>query len=91
MTFYHFKSDLLIWALFDAYEALNFYGGVPKILKPDNTKAASIKNTKDVLILNKVYEDLQDYYNTVIVPAPPLKPRAYIQKKIISNYLKISL
>ena len=32
-------------------EALNFYGGVPKILKPDNTKAASIKNTKDVLIL----------------------------------------
>ena len=52
-------------------EALNYYGGVPKILKPDNTKAASIKNTKDELILNKAYEDLQE----VIVPAPPLKPR----------------
>lgn len=66
-------------------EALNFYGGVPKILKPDNTKAASIKNTKDVLILNKVYEDLQDYYNTVIVPAPPLKPRA---KSTVENNVK---
>ena len=66
-------------------EALNFYGGVPKILKPDNTKAASIKNTKDVLILNKVYEDLQEYYNTVIVPAPPLKPRG---KPSVENNVK---
>ena len=66
-------------------EALNFYGGVPKILKPDNTKAASIKNTKDVLILNKVYEDLQDYYNTVIVPAPPLKPGQNLRLKTMSD------
>ena len=66
-------------------EALNFYGGVPKILKPDNTKAASVKNTKDVLILNKVYEDLQDYYHTVIVPAPPLKPRG---KSTVENNVK---
>lgn len=56
-------------------EALNYYGGVPKILKPDNTKAASIKNTKNELILNKAYEDLQEFYDAVIVPAPPLKPR----------------
>lgn len=26
-------------------EALNIYGGVPKILKPDNTKATSITKT----------------------------------------------
>ena len=56
-------------------EALNYYNGVPKILKPDNTKAASIRNTKDELILNKAYEDLQKFYGAVIVPAPPLKPR----------------
>lgn len=66
-------------------EALNFYGGVPKILKPDNTKAASIKNTKDELILNKVYEDLQDFYGTAIVPAPPRKPRA---KASVENHVR---
>lgn len=37
------------------------------------------------MILNKVYEDLQDYYNTVIVPAPPLKPRA---KSSVENNVK---
>lgn len=66
-------------------EALNFYGGVPKILKPDNTKAAVIKNTKNVLILNKVYEDLQDFYGTVIVPAPPRKPKG---KPSVENHVK---
>ena len=25
MTLYHFKSDLLIWALFDAYERKGYY------------------------------------------------------------------
>lgn len=24
MTFYHFKSDLLIWALFDAYKEFSY-------------------------------------------------------------------
>lgn len=66
-------------------EALHFYGKSPKILKPDNTKAASIKNTKDCLVLNKVYEDLQDYYDVVIVPAPPLKPRG---KASVENHVR---
>ena len=66
-------------------ESLNFYQGVPKILKPDNTKTASIKNTKDILILNKVYEDLQDFYGTVIVPAPPRKPKG---KASVENHVR---
>ena len=66
-------------------EALHFYKKAPKILKPDNTKAASIKNTKDSLILNKIYEDLQDYYGVVIIPAPPLKPKA---KSTVENHVR---
>ena len=65
--------------------ALHFYGGAPKILKPDNTKAASIKNTKDVLILNSAYADLQDYYKVVVVPAPPGKPRG---KASVENHVR---
>lgn len=66
-------------------EALNFYQGVPKIIKPDNTKAVSIKNNKDVLILNKMYEDIQEFYKTVIVPAPPRKPTA---KSTVENHVR---
>lgn len=66
-------------------EALNYYQRAPKILKPDNTKAASIKNTKDTLILNKIYEDLQDYYGVIIVPTPPLKPRG---KATVENHVR---
>lgn len=65
--------------------ALYFYGAVPKILKPDNTKAAVIKNNKSILILNKVYEDIQQFYNVVIVPAPPLKPKG---KPSVENGVK---
>ena len=66
-------------------KALEFYGAVPKILKPDNTKTASIKNTKDTLILNEAYADLQMFYNVVIVPAPVRKPRG---KPSVENHVK---
>ena len=72
MAFPDEKTDSF---LVGTIKALEFYGGVPKILKPDNTKAVSIKNTKDELILNKVYEDIQEFYGTVIVPTPYRKPR----------------
>ena len=53
---YAFPNEKVDSFLMGTVKALEFYGGIPKILKPDNTKTASIKNTKDVLILNKVYE-----------------------------------
>ena len=34
---------------------------------------------------------MAEYYDTVILPARVRKPRDYVQKKIISNYLKITL
>ena len=34
---------------------------------------------------------MADYYDTTIIPTRVRKPKDYIQKKIISNYLKISL
>lgn len=82
MAFPNEKADSFLQG---TVEALEFYGCVPKILKPDNTKAASIKNTKDVLVLNRMYEDLQSFYNFVIVPAPPLKPRA---KSTVENHVR---
>jgi len=71
--------------IMDTVNALEFYGAVPKILKPDNTKTASIKSTKDTLILNEAYADLQMFYNVVIVPASVRKPRG---KPSVENHVK---
>jgi len=56
-------------------KAFNFFGGVPKILVPDNLKSAVIKNNKDGIILNESYKGLADYYGCVIEPARPYKPK----------------
>ena len=42
-------------------------------------------------VLNRAYQEMADYYDTTIMPARVRKPKDYIQKKIISNYLKITL
>jgi hypothetical protein len=56
-------------------KAFNFFGGVPKILVPDNLKSAVIKNNKDGIVLNESYKALADYYGCVIEPARPYKPK----------------
>ena len=65
--------------------ALDFYQAVPKYLVPDNLKTAITKNTRDELILNSVFSDLEDFYETIVLPPPPRKPKGYRQKRIIGN------
>jgi len=54
--------------------AFEYYGGVPRLLIPDNTKTATLKNTRYETILNKSYQELADHYDTAIVPARPYHP-----------------
>jgi transposase len=54
--------------------AYNYYGGVTRLLIPDNTKTAVIQNTRYDTILNKSYQELSDHYGTAIVPARPKAP-----------------
>lgn len=55
--------------------ALEFYGAVPKYLVPDNTKTAVVKHTKDELVVNSAYKDLESFYGVVVLPPPALKPK----------------
>ena len=55
--------------------ALNFYGGVPNILVPDNLKAAVISHKKGVVKLNESYADMGRHYGVAIEPARPYKPQ----------------
>ena len=55
--------------------ALGYYGAIPKYLVPDNLRAAVTKHTKDELILNSAYQDLEQFYEVVILPPPARKPK----------------
>ena len=55
--------------------AYNFFGGVARILVPDNLKTGIIKNTKTELIVNKAYQEMTEHYGTAILPARVKKPK----------------
>lgn len=63
-------------------DSLEFFGGVPVILRPDNTKTATIKADKYEPELNSVMLELSEYYGTVTVPARVRKPR---DKNVVEN------
>ena len=55
--------------------ACSFFGGVTRILVPDNLKTGVIKNTRTELILNRSYHEMAEHYGTAIIPARPVKPK----------------
>lgn len=65
--------------------AIQFYGGVTKYLVPDNLKTAVTKHTRDELILQSAYSDLEDFYDTIVLPPPPRKPKG---KPTVENHVR---
>ena len=66
------KSNHWIEAHVHAY---SFFGGVTRILVPDNLKTGVIKNTRTELILNRSYHEMAEHYGTAIIHARPVKPK----------------
>lgn len=52
-----------------------FLGGVPRVVVPDNLKAAVLKADRYDPGLNRTYADMAEHYGTAILPARPRKPR----------------
>ena len=63
-------------------DSLSFFGGVPAILRPDNTKTATIKADRYEPELNTVMIELSEHYHTVTIPARARKPR---DKNVVEN------
>ena len=66
------KLENWIQAHVNMYE---FFGGVTTILTPDNLKTGITKHTRDELVINSTYQDMAEYYGTVVVPARVRTPR----------------
>jgi transposase len=66
--------------------ALSYFGGSPKIVIPDNLKAAVTKADKYEPDINRVMEDFANHYGFVVCPARVRKPR---DKASVENSVKI--
>ena len=55
--------------------AFDYFGGVARLLIPDNCKTATLSNTRYDVVLNRSYQELAEHYSTAIVPARVRKPR----------------
>ena len=55
--------------------AFKYFGGVPRILIPDNLKTGVEKASKYDPIINKIYQEMAEHYNTVVLPARVRKPK----------------
>ena len=52
-----------------------YFGGVARLLIPDNCKTATTQNSKFDVVLNRSYQELAAHYGTAIVPARVRKPK----------------
>ena len=55
--------------------ALEFFGGAPKILVPDNLKAAVLKTHRYEPDINPAYQQMAAHYGIAVIPARPYKPK----------------
>ena len=65
--------------------AVSFYGAVTKYFVPDNLRTAVTKHTKDELILQSTFADLEDFYETIVLPPPARKPKG---KPTVENHVR---
>jgi len=55
--------------------AYRHFGGVTRILTPDNLKTGIIKNTRSETVINKAYQEMAEHYGTAVIPARPYTPK----------------
>jgi transposase len=71
--------------------ALHFFGGVPKVLIPDNLKSAVTKADKYEAQINEDFLDFANHYATSVLPARSYRPRdkALVERAVNIAYSRI--
>lgn len=73
------------WLMCHAH-AYSYFGGVTRLLIPDNLMTGVISNTRYETVLNRSYKELAEYYNTAIVPCRVESPRDKIHAEGTVTY-----
>ncbi len=55
--------------------AFEYYGGVPRVIVPDNLRTGVNQADRYEPVLNQVYQEMADFYGAAIIPARVKKPR----------------
>ncbi len=66
--------------------ALQYYGGVPAAIVPDNLRSAVSKSDRYEPTINETFADFAEHYNTTILPARAYKPK---DKALVESAIKI--
>ncbi|MGB7414502.1 MAG: IS21 family transposase [Thermosynechococcaceae cyanobacterium] len=64
--------------------ALEFFGGVPAVIVPDNLKSGVTSPCRYEPGINRTYQDFAEHYQVAVMPAHPHKPRdkAKVEKAV---------
>jgi len=76
------KEDLIT----SVENALQFYGGVPAAIVPDNLKSAVKKSNRFEPTINETFLDFAEHYATAVLPARAYKPR---DKSLVEGAVRI--
>ena len=66
---------------------LRYLGGAPAAIVPDNLKAAIVKSDRYEPVVNRIFEDFANHYQTAVIPARVLHPK---DKSLVENMVKIT-
>ena len=66
--------------------ALQFFGGVPAAIVPDNLKSAVTRSSKYEPTINETFADFAEHYNTAVLPARAYRPK---DKSLVEGMIKI--
>lgn len=73
----------------------DYFGGVTKLLVPDNLKTGITKHVVDEVIVQRTYQELADHYGTVVIPTRVRAPKdkASVERSvgILSTWIIASL
>lgn len=77
--------------IYGSENALHYFGGVPRVLVPDNLKSAVQKASKYEAAINSSFLDFANHYGTTVLPARSYKPRdkALVEKAVNIAYSRI--
>jgi len=75
--------------------AYGYFGGVTRILVPDNLKTGITKHSRNEVVINKTYQEMAEHYRTAVIPTRINSPKgkATVERNvgIISTWIIASM